>query len=299
MIAIVTPARHIALTTLAQVKGDLELTDVNPVRDAWLEDRIDDASRAIAEELDRPLVRQEVSEKFGGLGRTEIVLEMTPLAQLTALVHRDNGPVDLALEVGLETIKITDADAGLLWREIGWPDDSPVRVWLQPETVPQRGREPWTAQYLGGWLTRPDDILASGVDVAGQAFTLPAGNVTPLVAPGDVISTRGFSEPENNGRFVVTARTALAISVDADLAAETAGADATIAVRNLPSELERLTVESVKTWYHARRRDPTIAAERLGDWSATYGGGGAGGELISTSLPAFVLKGLDRYRRLM
>lgn len=294
MITIVTPARYIALTTLAQVKGDLELTDVNATRDAWLEGRIEDASRAISEELDRPLVRQEVSEKFGGLGRTEIVLEMTPIAQLTELVHRDNGPVDLALE----TIQITDADAGLVWREIGWPDDSPVRVWLQPETVPQQGRRPWTMKYLGGWLTRNDDVLASGVDVAGQVFTLPSGSVTPLVAPGDVISTRGFSESANNGRFVVTARTELSISVDADLAAETAGAAAVIAVRNLPSELERLTIETVKSWYHARRRDPSIVGERLGDWSATYGGGGAG-EVFSTSLPAFVLKGLDRYRRLM
>lgn len=62
--------------------------------------------------------------------------------------------------------------------------------------------------------------------------------------------------------------------------------------RNLPGVIERACIDTVKSWFLARERDPVIKSEKLGDWQASYGG------MYSTDgLPASVAQMLSSWRR--
>lgn len=288
----VTPPQQILLTTLARVRADLGLSASDPALDAYLSAKIEQASSAIASELDRPILRQRVRERFGGVGRTTIALEVTPVVAIEALDHDLDGSVDLALgDVVLE-----NGEAGIVRHRWTWPTDAPRVMGLTIDRIAAAGETPWTLTYVGGWLSAADDISASGVSALGRRLTMPAGAIAPLLASGEQIVAAGFSQPSNNRRMIVTGRTESTIDVAVDLQAETAGPGATIEVRNLPGALERLAMDAIRSWYYARKRDPSIRSERIGDWSATYG---KAAEDQDEALPGTVLKGLDRFRRLM
>lgn len=296
MIEVLTPPRTVNLTTLARLKADLRIpdTDVDAARDEWLEDKIEEASRAISEELDRPLTRQRVRERFSGGGRTSLTLELTPVVWLESLAHDDTGAESLTDG----RLRVINPDAGIVWREEGWEDDSPWQVGLTVDPLPQQGDMPWESRYWGGWLTADDDVLASGIDVVDGWYRLPTGVAAPYLVSGELVVARGFATPGNNGRFRVLAREADGVLVDAALTNEDGGPDTELRVRNAPSQLERLVFDTIRAWMYGRLRDPSISSERLGDWSASYGGGDTGAD-TSAALPPNVLRGLDRWRRWM
>lgn len=294
MLELLTPPAHVAFSTLARMKSELGLspTTQDAARDAWLADRICDASGLIEAEIGRPVTRQRVRERFSGDGRMVALLSVTPVRQLEVLEHDDNGLIDLT--VG--EVRIANAEAGFLWRRGGWPDDSPIGGGLTWDPQPQLGEQPWRATYLGGWLTVADDVAAAGVTCSGHDFIFPAGKTVPLLVSGEDVASRGWANAGNNRRFKVVNRTDTVLTIDGTLTVEVgAGAEPQILVRNLPATFERLVFETVKTWYYARRdgRDPAKKSESIGDWSASWGTDGE-----SAALPCSVLKGLEQFTRL-
>lgn len=61
---------------------------------------------------------------------------------------------------------------------------------------------------------------------------------------------------------------------------------------NLPMDVERAAIEMVDSWYRARRTDPSIKSERIGEASVTYREGGPG------SMPAAAALTIERWQRL-
>lgn len=295
-LTVVTPAQTVALTTLAQVKAEMRLTMVDAARDAWIEDKIEEASAAIAEELDRPLTRQRVRQRFDGSGRSVVALDLTPIVSLEAVTDERRGGVEL-LTSGETEIRIYDRDAGLIWNDRGWPETGPLTIWLTVDQLAQPGDAPWEATYLGGWLTRADDIMASGITASGSELLQEAGSgPMPLVAPGDQLVLRGWEN--NRGRYLVTGRTDLSITVDGTFTTEVGGANALVAVRNAPAGLERACIDAIRTWFDRQTQNVAVSSEHIGDWGATYivPDGMAGGTNV---LPGPVLMALDRWRRPM
>lgn len=289
MITVLTAAQSTDLTTLDRVKASLKITTDDVARDTELSRLIGIASSAIEEIVGYPLRRERVLEQCQGTGRTTLVTERHPIAELEAVAHDDIGPITID-----DTIRISNAKAGILWRETGWPNDPPVSVWLTADAQPQVGRQPWSLTLKTGYLLPGDSVMASGYSLAADgSMTAPLGTLVPLVAPGDIIRISGFATPGNNGRFPVVSRTGGAIVANAVFTPETGTIDAYLDVRTLPGELEQLCVESVKAWYFASGRDPAITSERIGDWSATYTIRGEGG--IVGLLPPHVLQALDRW----
>jgi hypothetical protein len=304
-VRIVTPPRHNALTTLAVVRESNGITVVDSALDQWLLDRIDDASRLIEEELNKAVVRRRVIERFEGNNMTTFALDVTPVVSWESLFGADVGEVDLSEDdVGNERYRIEDPAVGTIWKEGGWPAEPPVVVGLVVDPVPQRGRRSWEAGYVGGYLTRSDDISASGVDV--DESVSGGGRVSgitsmPILVPGDVVAFIGWSL--NSGKRVVTEVFEDGFSVDPDgeaLSDEVGPAGAQILVRTVPSVYERACVEAVGAWYYKKTNPASgnVKSERIGDWSATYGSPTSGGSVAETVLPAHVIASLSKYRRL-
>jgi hypothetical protein len=298
MLEVVTPPANVAFTTLARVKAELGIpvTSENPDRDAWLADRLCDASRLITEELGRPVARQRVRQRFGGTGRQTLLLDLTPVVTVESIVSDDTGPIDLAAG----TVRIVDPASGILWNRFGWPDESPeVFTGLTTDTSADFGESPYAAVYLGGWLSAADDLSGAGVTASGERFTMPAGVIAPLIASGEQVASRGWGNRENNRRFKVIARTDDAIVIDGVLVAEVGqGAEVQLLVRNMPPQFERCVFDTLKGWYHTQRRDPTIKSESIGDWSASYGQLTWSDGNVASGLPESVCLMLEQFRRL-
>jgi hypothetical protein len=297
---VITPASSDNLTTLEALKAAMGLTTVDAARDAWLQTQIESASSLIRDELERPLTRCRVQERFDGVGRMTATLDVTPIAQVESLQNQWLGEIDITnTDLGIQPFRVDNAEAGIIWRQRSFPDDSPSQVWLTINTMaPQAGNKPWQATYLGGWLTRADDVSASGFSASGATISAP-GDVDPLplVAPGDQIALVGW--PTNRGRVKVTERVDdFTITVDADLNIETAGIGAQLVVRNLPGGLERCCIDAVKFWYDSKSRESGVKSESIGDWSVTYGDPNSS-DRDGGVLPGSVACALDRWRRLI
>lgn len=287
MIEVLTPPQTTDLTTLARVLADMGASGVDDVRDERLATMIDDVSRMIADELERPLTRQRVRERVGTTGRPTALVSLRPIASLDTLTVEGGGEQVIG---GFEGARIEDRGAGIIWcRTFG--DDSARTLDLVVDRRPWPGLEPWTVTYQAGWLTRADDIMASGITASGATLTRTSGRM-PLLASGDQVLLRGWGSAANAGRFVVFARTDLEITVGGTLDVEVGGPDAKIEVRNLPASLERLALDTIRVWLDPDW-DPTKKSESIGDWSASWGGVG-----MDRSLPAHVIAGLEQWRPL-
>lgn len=292
MITVLTAAQTTELTTLARVKAALRLTTDDASRDQNLCLYITEASSAIETTIGRVLRRERIQERVAGTGRTTLVAGRYPVAELEAVAHDDLGDQEIG-----DSLRVSDAETGILWRATGWPQDLPITVGLTVDEQQQLGRQPWLLTMKTGYLLPGDAIAASGFDVATDGTLTRTGGTMPLVAPGDVIRLSGFNGAGNNGRFPVLARTDTTIRVSAALTAETSGPDAYIEARTLPAELERLAIEAVKAWYLSEGRDPAVTSERLGDWSASYSRSSSmrqSGTVIGL-LPDHVLTALERW----
>jgi hypothetical protein len=314
LVTVLYPPQSEAFATLDTVKANLNLTDTDAARDAWLEDRIADASAAITEYIDRPyILRQRVKERFSGTGRTNVLLETTPIMSIELVEHSDAGVVydknnaDNS-NLNLDRIFIHNAEAGIVFRESGWPDNAPIHVWLAVDRLEQDGRAPWQATYVGGYLTHNDDIVASGYSVAAITASgtsvltaIDDAPVMPLVVPGEIVRLRGFANRKNNGRFIVRERTDETIVLNGLLTDETAPGGSSVEVATLPSTLERCVVEAVKNWYlrKVNPHDPEVVSEHIGDWSAQFASGRLAGADITTMLPPDVLRAIEPYVRMM
>lgn len=263
MLTVTEPAHTTALTTLARLKAELGLVDVDAARDGKVAEWILEASDAIVAYVGHVLAREALLETFVGLGRTDTLLERTPIAAVTA-VTLEGAVVDPA------TYRVADAEAGVLYRVGGvWTDTRGRSTWLTPERRTDRGADDWAAGYVGGYLLPDDDVIAPmSVDATDYSYNDATAGF-PIVALGDWIVAGGFSMPANNGRMRVVSRTPSKIIVDAPLATEVVASGIQyLRVRNLPRVYEQACLMLLQLrWANPT---PGVTSERLGDWAATY-----------------------------
>lgn len=175
------------------------------------------ASEAIARHLDRRLhYGAAISEKVKAFGRPRIVLDVTPIVDITSVTLSDGTVVtDYSRENDL---------AGFLYRRSGWVSTGLARGGLPPQNDLAPGTEEAsiTVVYGGGWVC-----------------------------------------PAQTG------------------------------TRTLPYDIEEACIQTVAGLYRGNGKDPSVAAESLGDYSVTYRGEASMGGM----LPANVMATLARYAR--
>lgn len=92
-----------------------------------------------------------IVEKVAGYGRPRLVLEVTPIVNVTSVVLPDGSTLTLANG----DFVIEDADAGFLYRSAGWPFTGFGRGGLPPANEPAPGSPTGliSVTYAGGWQT--------------------------------------------------------------------------------------------------------------------------------------------------
>lgn len=307
-----------ALTTLARVKAELGITDA--LKDALLEGWINDASEAIERRCGRKFQRAEVLEKLRGTGTQSLLLSRTPVVSVTS-VEVDGTMLED------DDYEIDDGGAGILNRESGWPTSGESCVGIAWTPVPGTGKRNIEVTYTAGYVTPGQ---ATEMDVSQEPASSPAQTLFPTLPPGlvgtmavatirdveagTVLVTFDTSDGDSGavgGLFALPTTinlgqysTALlgcflvvefaAIEADSNVVYTFAQA---VGARDLPADLERAAIETVKALNAAQLRDPAVTSEQLGDYSVTYAGVNTGiGRGAGGIIPDNVLPLVDAYR---
>jgi hypothetical protein len=276
MITVTLRARTRKLSTVARLKEELGITVTT--YDERLGDLLEEVSADVEGFLGYPLRREGVTETCGADGGQTLAVARFPIVRLDAARFYDTTASGVMLE---------NPDAGILYRQEGFSSTLPLQVDLQPLEGPPPGYPAWAFDYLAGYLTRADDVVASGlIAVASGERTLTrSAGAWPLLASGDAIEIAGFAEAANSGTFTVASRSALVLTVLEEVATEAAGSQTvTIRVRTLPAEIERAALDEAKNRWLRAQRDTSISSERIGDWAATYAGAAGEGQGLSPSV---------------
>lgn len=261
MLRVLTPARSLRLTTPERVATELGADDASAFADL-----VKEVSSDIESFIGYRLVRERVRETVDGDGTRTLFLTRTPVAALEASRFESSTVSD---------VSVVEPGSGELYRQDRFTSTQPLDIWVRPSVGAPPGEPTWEFDYWGGYLTRDDDTRASGTAVAHaseQEFELTSGT-WPYLVSGDIVDVAGFSNDANNGRMEVLARVSpTRLRVAAALVGEVNSGVATFEARNLPGELERAVLDEIKTRHLSRSRASDITSERIGDWSASYGG---------------------------
>lgn len=220
-ITFATLPRTRLLSTRARVYARLGITGEDAKTDALLAAASDEAVTV----LGYGIARAEVIETFAGGGWQEQVLGWAPLLELVSATY-EGGAMDLA------DVAIVNPEAGIVRAFSGFTRgdrlDYALRCWA-------------------GWLTPADDLAGTTYSVVASDSSLnDSASGFPLLRPGDRIVVAGFTTAANNGTFTVVSRTAAKVVVaEAGLVDEAAGDAVTIAVSNLPADIEQAVIERV------------------------------------------------------
>jgi len=298
MLTILTQPSSTDLTTLAKVKQDLGIT--NTTSDALLSDLISQISDEIVRFTQRSFAKSIFRETLAGFGGRNLVLKKTPVLAVSQILL-DDGPITDS--------RIEDPDAGILQRDLGW-------VWTAGSIlgsslgfrrhgltqtlvgfVPANSELPrFQVDYTAGYSLPGDDIVAVvtvSVLAADNSFNDSASGF-PVLAAGDLIRVSGFANAANNGTFTVATFTASKITVvETTLVDEGAGPTVSFLVRSLPGDLERNTIELVKSSFLSAQRDPTITSKKVGDLSIGYGSS------VGSQFPPRVMASLTKWIRVV
>jgi len=145
-ITILTPATNKKLATLGQVKQELEIT--NSTDDAFLNDLIDRMSGKIEDFCHRIFSKQTYREKVAGSGNKIILLTHTPIISVSSVICDSDPVIDY---------EIYDAEAGELYREVGWTWDG--TIWWKASSFPSFNGQAqnFTVTYDAGYVLPGDD----------------------------------------------------------------------------------------------------------------------------------------------
>ena len=145
-VTILTPAANKKLTTLEQIKQELEIT--NSTDDAFLNDLIDRMSGRIEDFCHRIFAKQTYQEKVAGFGDKILLLTHTPIISVSSVLC-DSSPIT--------DYEIYNANAGELYRSIGWAWDA--TVWWKASSFPSSNNpeQNFTVVYEAGYVLPGDD----------------------------------------------------------------------------------------------------------------------------------------------
>lgn len=164
-LTITTPASSIRLTSLEFVKAELNITD--QTSDLQIRRIINQASSFIQSYTNRVFCRETVTETLGANGDVLLILERTPIVSVNAISFDGT-------TIGSTTFSIEDADAGFLFRDVGWQD---TQIWRSDITLQptHRFRKKWSVSYTAGYICHastdtgelniPDDVERAATDL--------------------------------------------------------------------------------------------------------------------------------------
>ena len=205
MLTVTTVAPTRRLTSVTAVVAELGQT-LTLAEQAILAGIIDGVTSAIEGFCNAPsFAREVVQETLPAFGDLTVELTRRPVISLTLLT------VDSAV---ITDFSIQDADAGEIYRQAGFDWTAQSRFSLNGSQswpamghpVPGREEPLVGATYVGGYIL-PEQFLPSAtlsVVAADQSFNGAAGTFPALLKSGDTLVASGFTNPANNGRFVVS-----------------------------------------------------------------------------------------------
>ena len=245
-ISILTAPKSTQLTLLATVKTELGVS--GSTDDALIGRLIDQAGSVAKAYANRPFFRAQFSEQLRSSRSTRMTLSRLPVLQLDAITY----------DGGAETVSeyvIENAESGFVYLSTGFSTTgSPVD---------------WVFSYKAGELLPGDDVASTSVNVASadnsynDVATIPA--LPANLVAGDKITVAGYTnDAENDGIKTVVSATAAKIIVEETLVVEAEGNAITMAVRNLPEDIERTAIDLVKLWYQTRKQDASLSSLKVG-----------------------------------
>jgi len=294
-ITVIEAPRTTGLTTVLRMRTELGILD--SVQDSRLDTLIEEVSADIVAYCQQPLIRQTVTERQVGYGRTVQMLGLTPVphAGITEVRFRGN-PVS--------GYSVYNPEAGMIYTSHGrWESSRVVEQWIERSQPNMPGEQAYEFDYSGGYTLPGDNFtVTDGTTQANDvenSFEILGGVTTfPILVSGESIIVQGYLNSANNGRFMVLSRTATKLFVHGTLVPES-GNSVTYLCNNLPRDLEGACVRETRARWFARnpKIDPNVKSESLGDWSATYGGT-MDNEASNGGLSAAVARTLDKYVRM-
>jgi hypothetical protein len=167
-VAAIVALRAHALTSLQRVLDELALDSDGGTQDSLLTGYINSASGFIARQCGRTFQRaDDIEEAIAGMGGTRLRVARAPIIDVTTVT---------VAGLILDDYSIDDAEAGVLYRQAGWPWCSAVGAGLDTEGIPGEEKRNVEVVYSGGYVTRPQSDTG-GVDgdtsFVGEAITLP------------------------------------------------------------------------------------------------------------------------------
>lgn len=142
----------VAFTTVATMRDELGLADSS--QDVRLERYILQASAAIEGYCDRKLRKTATTERLQATGTRRLVLARRPLVSIASIVMDDE-------TLDTDGYEIQDADAGIVYREDGWPRvDAVVVGSIARDPIAGTAKVDIVATYTGGYVL-PNDATGT------------------------------------------------------------------------------------------------------------------------------------------
>jgi len=275
-LSVVTPAPTRRLTRKEHVTAEIGVAD--PI----LLDRLIDAASAAIENLCGVVfARESVTELVPGFGDTRLQLQRRPIVAVTAVVFDGEVITDYSID---------DREEGTLYRRAGWAWTAQVAPGLTgPQRWPGFGsplpnseEARFSVSHVSGYILPEQDlesVRTVSAALADNSFNDLANGFPALLKAGDLIEVAGFQLAPNNGRFLVTGTpTASKIQVSATLATEPVGEFLThlkfrahADCRRRFDDVEKACIETVKSWWLERAKDPGVAEKQVGSLRIRYG----------------------------
>src|SRR6266404_5468333 len=150
------------LTTTSALKAMvLGASATSTVQDAFLSALVRRSSKWAETYIGQPLTVQTYRETVAGYGRRNLMLSRTPIRAIAAIY--DATDTGTAQAVGTSEIRIEDAEAGLLSRDIGFGWNATLQfraafsglysdaIPLDPAPMPGQEYRPWLVDYVAGY----------------------------------------------------------------------------------------------------------------------------------------------------
>ncbi len=185
-ITIVTPAECNDFTTLDAVKTYFNINDNS--QDAKINQGIKYASDLIRRYTGRLFAEETLIETVRGYGTNYLSLQRYPITNIAAIMQEGEVITDY---------EISDPNAGLLFRKVGWDWSAASFNGISADPVPNSEAYIYSVQYTGGYCmpcavgctrTLPYDIEQAAIELIGMYMDTTPLNVSQIKV-GDYSTT--------------------------------------------------------------------------------------------------------------
>ena len=272
--------RDINAATLAEVKGNLDISDSS--EDTYIARLIRAASEAVAQYFDRDYRRSTLIERLPGWGGTDLLLSRWPVESISSLTSG----IATATTVLASTYSIHGRRRDTVYRPTGFiASAEPWTPFNSSSAGPQRD---YTCTYKAGWLmpgevadwaaatayTSSDDWTRSTSFAQVLRFECTTSGTSDATIPAEFL-TASDGDTITDGTVVWTARTATEI----------------------PDDVHEAVIVTVSHWFGGALEIPTgIKAEAIGSMRVDYDTSSNSMTPPLNAIPGAAMLLLDRWR---